>query len=113
VPQLPGAASLRRGRVPDPNAHTTIRRLREQILENDRSLVETINTRLRLVSQLKRYKQEQGFAFLDPERERQLERELEQANGGPLSSEGLQQICAALFDLTKREVSRDSGSPEA
>jgi chorismate mutase len=99
--------------VPDPNADPAIRRLRQQILDNDRSLVEAINTRLRLVSRLKRYKQDRGLAFVDPERERLMIRELMQANGGPLSPEGLREIYAVIFDLTKRELSRDSDSREA
>lgn len=94
--------------MPDPNADPTIRQLRQQILDNDRALVEAINTRLRLVSRLKGYKQDRGLAFVDPERERLMIQELTQANGGPLSPEGLSEIYAAIFDLTKREVSREA-----
>ena len=72
-----------------------------------RSLVEAINTRLRLVSHLKRCKQDRGLAFFDPDRERLMIRELTQSNSGPLSQEGLREIYAVIFDLTKREVSRD------
>ncbi len=99
--------------MPDSNADPTIRRLREQILDNDRALVEAINTRLRLVSRLKRYKQDRGLAFVDPERERLMIREITQANSGPLSPESLREIYAVIFDLTKREVSRDSDSRES
>lgn len=98
--------------VSDPNADPTIRELRERILDNDRSLVEAINTRLDLVARLKRYKDDRGLAFVDPEREELMIRELAQANGGPLSPEGLRTLYAAIFDLTKREVSRDSGAQE-
>jgi chorismate mutase len=97
---------------PDPNADPTIRGLREQILENDRLLVETINTRLDLVARLKRYKDDRGLSFVDPEREELMIRALAQANGGPLSPEGLEMLYATIFDLTKREVSSDSGSRE-
>lgn len=99
--------------MPDPNADPTIRRLRQQILDNDCSLVEAINTRLRLVSRLKRYKQDRGLEFVDPERERLMIGELTQANGGPLSPDGLREIYAVIFELTKREVSCDSDSREA
>jgi len=99
--------------VSDPNADSTIRELRQQILDNDRSLVEAINERLRLVSRLKGYKQDRGLAFVDPERERLMIRELTQANSGPLSPEGLRDVYAVIFDLTKREVSRDSDSRES
>ncbi len=103
----PDAATLPCGTVTDPNADPTIRRLREQIADNDRSLVEAINARLRLVSSLKRHKESRGLDFLDPERERSLVRDLERGNRGPLSPEGLRELYVAILDLTKREVSRE------
>jgi chorismate mutase len=87
---------------PDPR----IRQLREQISDNDRTIVEAINTRLELVARLKRYKESRGIAFVDPDREEWMLRYLERANRGPLSVEGLRGIYAELLDLTKREVAR-------
>jgi chorismate mutase len=81
-----------------------IRQLREQISDNDRKLVETLNTRLKLVARMKRYKASRGLSFVDPEREEWMLRYLERANRGPLSSAGLAEIFAVLLDLTKREV---------
>ena len=81
-----------------------IRQLREQISDNDRALVEAINTRLRLVASLKEYKESRGIEFVDPEREEWILRDLARANRGPLSAEGLREIYGAVFDLTKREV---------
>ena len=46
-----------------------IRQFREQISDNDRALVEAINTRLRLVAKLKSYKESRGIEFVDPQRE--------------------------------------------
>jgi chorismate mutase len=89
----------------DPSQDPIIRQLREQVSDNDRALVEAINTRLRLVSQLKRYKESRGIEFIDPEREEWMLRDLTRANRGPLSAEGLEQIYTAILDLTKREVS--------
>jgi chorismate mutase len=83
-----------------------IKRFREQISDNDRALVESINTRLRLVARLKTYKESRGLEFVDPEREEWILRDLARANRGPLSPEGLREIYAAVFDLTKREVAR-------
>lgn len=86
-----------------------IRQLREQISDNDRAIVEAINTRLTLVAQLKRYKESRGIGFVDPDREEWMLRYLERANRGPLSPEGLREIYSELLDLTKREVARAEG----
>jgi chorismate mutase len=88
--------------APDP----LIRQLREQISDNDRAIVEAINTRLKLVSRLKRYKESRGLAFVDPDREEWMVQYLARANRGPLSPEGLREMFAALLDLTKRELAR-------
>jgi chorismate mutase len=86
-----------------------IRQLREQISDNDRSIVEAINTRLKLVGRLKGYKESRGLSFIDPEREEWMLQYLSRANRGPLSAEGLREIFEELLDLTKREVDRQSG----
>ena len=81
-----------------------IRQIREQISDNDRAIVEAINTRLKLVARLKSYKESRGMSFVDPEREEWMLQYLARANRGPLSSDGLRKIFEALLDLTKREV---------
>ena len=83
-----------------------IRQLREQLSDNDVALVEAVNARLKLVSRLKRVKEERGIDFLDPAREEWMLQYLTRANRGPLSGEGLREIYTELLDLTKREVSR-------
>ena len=90
----------------DPTDDPIISRLREQIAENDRALVEAINRRLRLVAQVKAYKEARGLDFVDPAREEWILRYLARANRGPLSPEGLQEIVRLVLDLTKREVAR-------
>jgi chorismate mutase len=87
-----------------PEADPLIRQLREQISDADRTIVEAINTRLRLVGRLKRYKESRGFQFVDPEREEWMLQYLARTNRGPLSQEGLQSIFGAILDLTKNEV---------
>ena len=87
---------------PDP----LIRQLREQISDTDRSIVEAMNTRLKLVARLKRYKEERGLDFVDPEREEWMLSYLLRANRGPLSAEGLRELFTEILDLTKREVGR-------
>ena len=65
-----------------------IQQFRDKISDNDRALVEAINARLRLVAQLKGYKESRGIDFVDPEREEWILRDLARANRGPLSAEG-------------------------
>lgn len=85
-----------------------IRQLRERISDNDRALVDAVNRRLQLVAQLKRYKESRGIGFLDPEREEWMLQYLTRANRGPLSPAGLEELFAAVMDLTKREVERSA-----
>jgi chorismate mutase len=85
-----------------------IRQLREQISDTDRSIVDAINARLKLVARLKGYKESRGLSFVDPEREEWMLQYLSRANRGPLSGEGLREIFEELLDLTKREVDRQS-----
>ena len=83
-----------------------IRQLREQLSDVDRALVEAVNARLKIVAQLKRYKESRGLEFVDPEREEWMFSYLVRANRGPLSEDGLHELYAEVLDLTKREVAR-------
>jgi chorismate mutase len=83
-----------------------IRQLREQLSDVDRGLVDAVNARLKLVAQLKRYKESRGIEFVDPEREEWMVNYLLRANRGPLSEEGLRELYVEVLDLTKREVAR-------
>jgi len=83
-----------------------IRQLREQLSDVDRGLVDAVNARLKLVAQLKRYKESRGIGFVDPEREEWMISYLVRANRGPLSEEGLRELYVEVLDLTKREVGR-------
>ena len=82
-----------------------IRQLREAISDNDRKLMETLNKRLELVARLKRYKDQQGIGFVDPEREEWIMSYLQRANRGPLSADGVREFFTRVLELTKREVS--------
>ena len=88
------------------NDDPLIRQLREQISDADRTIVEAINARLKLVARLKAYKESRGMSFVDPEREEWMLNYLTRANRGPLSAEGLQEVFSEILDLTKREVGR-------
>ena len=83
-----------------------IKQLRQQISDTDRSIVDAMNARLRLVAELKRHKESRGLGFLDPEREEWMLHDLQRANHGPLSTDGLQELLEQILDLTKREVQR-------
>jgi chorismate mutase len=96
--------------VNDPAADPTVRRLRDEISDLDRAMMDAVNSRLELVARLKHYKASKGIPFLDADRERQLLDDLVLANRGPLSNEGLREFFCELLDLTKREV-RGDGSP--
>jgi chorismate mutase len=81
-----------------------IRRLRDEIAARDRTILDTINERLRLVAELKRHKETEGIGFVDPDQEERLLQRLEAANTGPLSREGLRQLWKEILALTKREL---------
>ena len=81
-----------------------LRQFREQISDTDRALVDAMNRRLRLVAQIKAYKESRGIGFVDPEREEWMLQYLTRANAGPLSPEGLRELFQVILDLTKREV---------
>ena len=82
----------------------TMEALRARISANDRALIERVNERLRLVTEMKAYKASKGIDFLDPERERQMLEDLRRENDGPLSDEALTTFFAALLALTKEEL---------
>ena len=84
-----------------------VRDVRRQISDLDRALVELVNQRLRLVAQLKRYKDEHGIGFVDLAREEWILQYLQRANRGPLSADGLERLHHELLALTKSEVAGD------
>lgn len=79
-------------------------RFREQITEVDRVILEALNRRLELVAELRRYKEEHGIAFVDPEREARMVDDRVRDNPGPLSEDGLRAFYAELLAFTKREL---------
>ena len=81
-----------------------VRQLRQQIADLDETLVDVVNRRLELVARLKRYKEENGFAFEDPEREEWLLGYLLRANRGPLSDDAVRDLHAHVLALCKRDV---------
>lgn len=92
----------------DASADPVLGRLRDEIAATDRAIVESLNARLELVIRLRKHKEAHGLPFVDDERERHMLEHVRQANRGPLSAGGLEEIYRAIVELTKREV---SGSP--
>jgi chorismate mutase len=78
--------------------------LRSRIADQDRAILAAVNTRLRLVAQLKEHKRETGADFVDPEQEERLLQALVDANAGPLSEEGVRKLFEEILALTKREL---------
>ena len=81
-------------------------KVRREISDLDNSLVALVNKRLKLVAQLKHYKDEHGIGFVDLAREEWMLQYLQRANRGPLSEEGLAELYHEVLDLVKREVAR-------
>ncbi len=79
--------------------------IRSAITANDERIVEAVNERLRLVTELWELKRERGDDRVDPRRETELRDVLSASNGGPLSPEGLDELVTAVLALTKRELS--------
>jgi chorismate mutase len=90
--------------VDDSSAAEAIAEFRRLIAEVDAAVVASVNRRIELVAELKRFKEARGIAFVDPEQERRLIAELAKANPGPMSEAGLMEVAAAILAVTKREV---------
>jgi len=81
-----------------------ITQLRDQISDNDLKIVDAVNKRLKLVRQLKVYKEQKGLDFYDPAREEWMLTFLTRANKGPLSNEGLRDVFTEILAVTKQEL---------
>ena len=88
-------------------------KVRREISDLDSSLVALVNKRLKLVAQLKRYKDEHGIGFVDLAREEWMLQYLQRANRGPLSETGLAQLYHDLLGLMKQEVQAQEDSSSA
>ena len=82
----------------------SVSEFREEITALDLRLLETVNARIETVARLREYKAQHDLPFVDPDRERALLQELKDANAGPLSDEGLEELVAFVLALVKREV---------
>lgn len=83
-----------------------LRELRGRIDAVDLRIVAAVNERLALVDELWRLKDELGVDRIDPGREEAIREALRDANGGPLTEEGLTELIDAVLALTRREQGR-------
>ena len=82
----------------------TVADYREQISGADRDLLTAINKRIELVRALHEHKRAEGIPLIDPAREQQLVVELQAANTGPLSDQGVAELFRHVLDLTRKEL---------
>jgi len=85
-------------------ADPVITQFRDQISDNDLKIVDALNKRLKLVGQLKEYKERHGVDFYDPAREEWMLTFLARANKGPLSNAGLREVFNGILAVTKQEL---------
>jgi len=84
-----------------------IKQFRDQISDNDLKIIDAVNKRLKLVKQLKAYKEQHGVDFLDPAREEWMLTFVSRANKGPLSRDALTELYRDIIEITKREAAQD------
>jgi chorismate mutase len=77
---------------------------RDQISAADHELLAAINRRVELVRALHEFKRAEGIPLIDPAREEQLIVELQAANTGPLSDQGVAELFRHVLDLTRKEI---------
>jgi chorismate mutase len=82
----------------------TVGAYRDQISAADRDLLAAINKRIELVRALHDHKRAEGIPLIDPAREEQLIVELQAANAGPLSDQGVAELFRHVLDLTRKEL---------
>ena len=85
------------------NADPVVERFRRQITDTDLAILEAVNRRIRLVSQLHAHKREQGYDLRDPGREAELRDQLKRANTGPIGNERLDELISLLLDVCRTE----------
>lgn len=86
----------------------TVAAFREEITALDLRLLETVNARIEAVERLRDYKAQNDIPFVDPDRERALLQELQDANAGPLSASGLEELVSFVLALVKHEVTANA-----
>jgi chorismate mutase len=89
-----------------------IKQFREQISDNDLKVVDLLNRRIKLVTQLWQYKREQDMDVYAPAQEDWLLTYATRANKGPISADALHEIYRHIIEVTQHEARRSLGPAE-
>ena len=92
------------------NSDTDISALRRAIDEIDDTILDLINKRLGLTQLVGRIKKQGGMQITDSRREKQIVERLLNANKGPLGTDGLHRIFAAIIAEGRSIQTADRGS---
>jgi chorismate mutase / prephenate dehydratase len=84
---------------------------RERISAVDAEILDAVNRRLTLVSELHTHKREQGYPMRDLGREEQLISRLNASNPGPISEQRLAELYRLLLEICTSEAARLAGQP--
>jgi chorismate mutase/prephenate dehydratase len=84
-----------------PQASTELARLRDRIDQVDRSILDRLNERARIVQEVGRLKESQGSAVYSADRERSIVEKLRAANPGPFPNEGLAPVFREIISATR------------
>jgi len=90
-----------------------IRQFREQISDNDLKVLDLLNKRIKLVTQLWEYKRQQDLDVYAPAQEDWLLTLATRANKGPISADALHEIYRHIIEVTQHEARRALGSEPA
>jgi chorismate mutase len=88
----------------NPDDDPVLARHRDEVNALDGEIFRLVHDRVEAVRRLKRHKDAQGYAFLDPGREERMVAEQVAANEGSLSADAVRRLYAELLALTKREL---------
>jgi len=74
-----------------------LKQLRDQVDEINFKILELLNQRAQLASDIGKVQSEMGTGFYDPQREAEMLQALEQANNGPFSNEAIKGLFKEVF----------------
>ena len=89
----------------------TIEDWRARIDEIDRKLVELLNERSRCAIEIGTIKMKLRLSVFDPEREREVIRNAQKENRGPLDDDGLRRLFERVIDECRR-IEREASQAE-
>jgi chorismate mutase-like protein len=92
----------------------TIEDWRRKIDDIDRKLVELLNERSKCAIEIGKIKKTQNLRVHDPEREREVLKLVNEANAGPLNTEGLQRLFERIMDECRQveRIEHEKGKKE-